>query len=72
MTTTAHPPLHSPEPESTTGPGAWQLEAECHLRQAGRALEVLGLIDDESARLAGIVYRLAQRVAVDTGRLARP
>ena len=43
----------------------WHVEAESHLRQAGRALEVLGLVDNESARLALVVYRLASRVRAD-------
>lgn len=50
---------------TTVGPGAWHVEAEAHLREAGRALEVLGLVDNESARLALIVYRLASRVRAD-------
>lgn len=49
----------------TIGPGAWHVEAEAHLREAGRALEVLGLVDNESARLALVVYRLASRVRGD-------
>lgn len=57
------------DPDPTTGPGAWHLEAEAHLRQAGRALEMLGLVDQESARMALIVYRLASRVRSE--RIAR-
>ena len=46
-------------------------EAESHLRQAGRLLELVGVADIEAARMARIVFRLAQRVAVDGGRLER-
>ena len=42
---------------------------EAHLREAARGLEWLGVTDVESARLAGVCFRLAQRVAVDAGRL---
>jgi hypothetical protein len=44
-------------------------EAEACLRAAGRLLEHVGVTDIESARLARVVFRLAQRVAVDGGRL---
>jgi hypothetical protein len=48
---------------------AMYLEVEWHLRAAGRSLEWAGVGDPDAARLAGIVFRLAQRVAVDSGRL---
>lgn len=46
-----------------------RVEAEASLRHAARLLEYCGVTDDESARLARIVFRLAQRVGVDAGRL---
>ena len=49
----------------TFGAPTWYVEAEAHLRQAGRALEVLGLVDNEAARMALVVYRLASRVRSD-------
>lgn len=52
--------------DSTT----WLREAEAHLRQAARALEVVGLVDGESARMALIVYRLSSRLRTD--RLGGP
>lgn len=45
------------------------VRAEIHLREAGRALECS--VDPELARLSKVVFRLAQRVAVDGGRLER-
>jgi hypothetical protein len=45
---------------------------EDHLRAAGRGLELIGVTDQDAARLAGICFRLAQRVAVDSGRLESP
>jgi hypothetical protein len=45
------------------------IEIESHLRAAGRGLELIGVTDREAERLAGVVFRLAQRVAVDSGRL---
>ena len=45
------------------------LTIEAHLREAGRGLEFLGVADADAARLAGVCFRLAQRVAVDAGRL---
>jgi hypothetical protein len=45
------------------------LQIEEHLRAAGRELELLGVIDLDAARLAGVCFRLAQRVAVAAGRL---
>ena len=47
------------------GPTFWYGEAEAHLRQAGRKLEMLGLVDNEAARMALVVYRLASRVRTD-------
>lgn len=47
------------------GPTFWYGEAETHLRIAARKLEVLGLVDQEAARLALVVYRLASRVRTD-------
>jgi len=41
------------------------MEIECYLRQAGRLLEAVGVSDTESARLAGVVFRLASRVRTD-------
>lgn len=43
----------------------WYSEAEAYLREAGRRLEVLGLVDQEAARMALVVYRLASRVRTD-------
>jgi hypothetical protein len=43
--------------------------AEQELRQAGRRLEHAGIADPEYARIAKVLFRLAQRVAVDSGRL---
>ncbi len=41
------------------------IEAEMHLREAGRRLEVVGVTDADAARLAGAVYRFASRVRSD-------
>jgi hypothetical protein len=41
------------------------IEIECHLRAAGRLLEYAGVGDPESARLAGIAFRLASRIRSD-------
>ena len=41
------------------------LEAEQMLRAAGRHLEFVGVCDDEAARMAGVVFRLASRVRSD-------
>jgi hypothetical protein len=46
-------------------PAEWLREAEAHLRQAARALEVVGLVDGNCARDALIAYRLASRVRSD-------
>ena len=51
-------------------PTTYLIEVECYLRQAGRLLEHVGVNDIESARLAGVVFRLASRVRTD--RLAVP
>jgi hypothetical protein len=40
-------------------------------REAGRALELIGVTDEEADRLARVAFRLAQRCAVDGGRLER-
>jgi hypothetical protein len=56
---------------SAAGGPTMYLRIEEHLRAAGRGLEVLGVIDLDAARLAGVCFRLAQRVAVDSGRLER-
>ena len=48
----------------------WLRDAEAHLREAARALEVVGLVDGESARMALIAYRLASRLRTD--RLGGP
>jgi hypothetical protein len=45
------------------------LEAEVMLRCAGRLLECE--TDPEWQRLARVIHRMAQRVAVDGGRLQR-
>jgi hypothetical protein len=45
------------------------VSAEKHLRAAGRGLERVGVFDPQGARLAGICFRLAHRVVVDSGRL---
>ncbi len=55
---------------SVGSPTTYLIEVECHLRQAGRLLEHVGVSDIESARLAGVVFRLASRVRTD--RLAVP
>jgi hypothetical protein len=68
-------PPASRRPERSTAPARIltapdQLdEAELALRGAGRLLEVQ--VDDGWQRLARIVFRLAQRIAVDSGRLDR-
>lgn len=53
---------------STTGP-TYYWEAEVCLRRAGQLLEHVGVTDLEAARLARVIFRMAQRVAVDSGRL---
>ena len=55
---------------STDSGPTMYLEIECHLRAAGRGLEALGVTDGDAGRLAGVCFRLAQRAAVDSGRLA--
>jgi hypothetical protein len=62
---------HQPtaDPQHSASVGSPTMHIEIHLREAGRGLELLGVTDPESARLAGVVFRLAQRVAVDAGRL---
>lgn len=45
------------------------IEIEADLRAAGRGLECAGVTDPEAARLARVVLRLAQRVAIDSCRL---
>ena len=61
------PPIPDTEQISGAGqtPAMWYLQAEAHLREAARKLEVLGLIDNEAARHALVVYRLASRVRSD-------
>lgn len=39
------------------------------VRQAARLCEVAGVSDPQLARLAGVLFRMAQRLAVDSGRL---
>ena len=51
-----------PEPQAIAD---WRREAESHLRQAARALEVIGLVDGNAARDALIAYRLASRTRTD-------
>ena len=53
-----------------TAPAEWRREAESHLRQAARALEVLGIVDGNCARDALIAYRIASRVRSDRLRAA--
>ena len=43
--------------------------AEADLRAAARTLETLAVIEPEFGRVAAWAYRLAQRVAIDSGRL---
>ena len=62
-------PARQPRPPDTST-ATCLIEVECQLRQAGRLLELVGVNDTESARLAGIVFRLASRVRTD--RLAVP
>lgn len=57
-----------PEPTTPPTPSA-TTSAEMHLRAAARHLEHAGVIDLEWHRLSKVVFRLAQRVAVDSGRL---
>jgi hypothetical protein len=60
-------PARQPRPRHST-----RLDnAEALLRQAARLLEVIGVTDDEMARTARVVFQIAQRVAVDAGRLER-
>jgi hypothetical protein len=56
---------HDTTSVTSSGPTFWYAEAEAHLREAGRRLEVLGLVDHEAARMALVVYRLASRVRTD-------
>lgn len=49
----------------TSGAPTWYVEAEVHLREAARRLEVVGVTDADAARLAGAVYRFASRVRSD-------
>jgi hypothetical protein len=44
---------------------AWYAEAEANLREAARRLEMLGLVNQEVARMALVAYRLAARVRSD-------
>ena len=62
MTDQPRPPQHRREGQAPT---VWYSEAEAHLREAGRRLEVLGLVDNEAARMAIVVYRLASRIRSD-------
>jgi hypothetical protein len=63
-------PRPTTDPQSSAGgtPTVY-LQVEGYLRAAGRGLEWAGIANPEAARLARIVFRLAQRVAVDAGRL---
>jgi len=45
--------------------------AEEMILEAARLCEVVGVTDPEQTRNAGVLFRLAQRVAVDSGRLDR-
>jgi len=45
------------------------VRAEIHLREAGRACELF--VDPEIQRIGLIAFRLAQRIAVGSGRLER-
>ena len=60
-------PIPNTEQISRAGhtPAMWYIEAEAHLREAARKLEVVGLVDGEAARMALVVYRLASRVRSD-------
>lgn len=62
------PRIPSAAQHSVGGPTMY-LEIEAHLRAAGRGLECAGVTDPEAARLAPIILRMAQRVAIDSGRL---
>ena len=66
--------MTAPTPHETTtsdaGPSYWWSEAEAHLREAARRLEVVGLVDGEAARMALQTYRLASRCRTD--RMPRP
>lgn len=66
VTTTAAP---NSSTRYQTSRRSLMLRAESHLRQAGRALECS--VDPELARLSRVTFRLAQRIAVDGGRLER-
>ena len=64
--------VHDAAAPHSAAPGItmmYSIQAEAAFREAGRALEVLGVTDAEAARLAPIAFRLAQRVAVGCGRL---
>lgn len=63
---------HQPKQHSGAGGASMYTAIEDHLRAAGRGLELIGVTDQDAARLAGICFRLAQRVAVDSGRLESP
>jgi hypothetical protein len=64
--TTPRPPDHT---TTTDEPPTVYIEVEWHLRAAGRGLEVPGVTEPDATRLAGVCFRLAQRIAVDSGRL---
>jgi len=65
-----HQPTADPQHSASVG-SPTILMIEINLREAGRLAELAGVSDPEFARLAGIILRLAQRVAVDGGRLER-
>jgi hypothetical protein len=65
-----HQPTTDKQSSAPVGAPGMHAAIESHLRHAGRLLEVAGVVDPEAARLAKIVFRLAQRIAVDAGRLA--
>lgn len=64
-TTTSSPTSNVRRYDSTLGADTWLVDAEIHLRQAGRALEAVGVTDPDAARLAGAVFRFASRVRSD-------
>lgn len=65
------PPVSPGGDAAAAGDCTSSAAAEAHLRAAARLLEYAGVTDPEAERLAHIVFRLAQRLAVDCGRLER-
>lgn len=63
-----NPPL---PPPADSNRAVQLLLVEIYLRRAARLLEFVGVTDTEAARMARIVFRLAQCIGTDAGRLER-